>query len=106
MYVAKVNPEMVAQALRLGVPAEWENEAAGQLFLDMSIGMNVSTTERLGDLQSDVWTALQPRLLSSGAIPELVDVGTFLNDTYIAAANDFDRAVVEAEAAAWLAANQ
>lgn len=106
MYVAKVNPEMVAQALRKGVPAEWENEAAGQLFLDMSIGMNVSTTERLGDLQTDVWTALQPRLLSSGAIPQEVDVTSFLNDTYIAAANDFDRAEVEAEAAAWLEANK
>jgi NitT/TauT family transport system substrate-binding protein len=106
MYVAKVNPEMVAEALRQGVPAEWENEAAGQLFLDMSVGMNVSTTERLGDLQSDVWTALQPRLLSSGAIAEQVDVTTFLNDTYIAAANDFHRAAVEAEAAAWLEANK
>lgn len=106
MYVAKVNPEMVAQALRKGVPAEWENEAAGQLFLDMSIGMNVSTTERLGDLQTGVWTALQPRLLSSEAIPQEVDVTSFLNDTYIAAANDFDRAEVEAEAAAWLEANK
>ena len=106
MYAASVNPEMVAQALRKGVPAEWEDEAAGQLYLDMSIGMNQSTTERLGDLQKDVWTALQPRLLSSGAIPELVDVSTFLNDTYIAAANDFDRAEVEAQAAAWLEANK
>jgi NitT/TauT family transport system substrate-binding protein len=53
-----------------------------------------------------VWTALQPRLLSSGAIPEVVDVSTFLNDTYIAAANDFDRAEVEAQAAAWLEANK
>lgn len=106
MYVAAVNPEMVAEALRQAVPAEWENPDAGQLFLDMSIGMNLSTTERLGDLQTDVWTALQPRLLSSGAIPQEVDVSTFLNDTYIAAANDFDRAEVEAEAAAWLEANK
>lgn len=106
MYVAAVNPEMVAEALRQGVPAEWENEEAGQLYLDMSIGMNLSTTERLGDLQTDVWTNIQPRLVSSGAIPEAVDVSTFLNDTYIEAANDFDRAEVEAEAAAWLAENQ
>lgn len=106
MYVASVNPEMVAEALRQAVPAEWENEDAGQLFLDMSIGMNVSVTERLGDLQADVWTAIQPRFLSSGAITEQVDVSTFLNDTYIAAANDWDRAEVEAEAAAWLAENQ
>lgn len=105
MYVSQVNPEAVAEMLRQGVPAEWENEEAGQLFLDMSIGMNLSTTELLGDLQTEVWTALQPRLLSSGAIAAEVDVTTFLNDTYIAAANDFDRAEVEAEAAAWLEAN-
>jgi NitT/TauT family transport system substrate-binding protein len=97
---------MVAQALRKGVPAEWENEAAGQLFLDMSVGMNLSVTERLGDLQSSVWTAIQPRFVSSGAVAQEVDVTTFLNDTYIAAANDFDRAAVEADAAAWLAANK
>jgi NitT/TauT family transport system substrate-binding protein len=106
MYVATVNPEAVAAMLRQGVPAEWENEDAGQLYLDMSIGMNVSMTERLGDLQTDVWTALQPRLLSSGAIETEVDVTAFLNDIYIAGANDFDRAQVEADAAAWLAANQ
>lgn len=105
MYVASVKPEAVAQMLRKGVPAEWENEEAGQLFLDMSIGMNVSTTERLGDLQPDVWQALQPRLLSSGAIESEVDVTTFLNDTYIAAANDFDRAQVEADVTAWMEAN-
>jgi NitT/TauT family transport system substrate-binding protein len=97
---------MVAQALRKGVPAEWENEAAGQLFLDMSVGMNLSVTERLGDVQPAVWTAIQPRFVSSGAVAQEVDVTTFLNDTYIAAANDFDRAEVEADAAAWLAANK
>lgn len=105
MHVASVNPEAVAQMLRKGVPEEWENEEAGQLFLDMSIGMNVSVTEQAGDLQTDVWTALQPRLLSSGAIEAEVDSASFLNDTYIAAANDFDRAEVEADATAWMEAN-
>ncbi len=106
MYVAKVNPEAVAQMLRKGVPAEWENEEAGQMFLDMSIGMNLSTTERLGDLQTDVWTKLQPRLLSSGAITAEVDVTKFLNDTYTAITVGTQDAAVEADAAAWLAANQ
>ena len=44
-------------------------------------------------------------MVSSGAIAEAVDVSTFLNDTYIEAANNFDKAEVEADAAAWLAAN-
>ena len=106
MYVAEVNPEAVAEMLRQGVPEEWENEDAGQLYLEMSIGMNVSTTERLGDIQTQVWIDLEPRLLESGGIETSVDVTTFLNDTYIDAANDFDRAEVEADAAAWFAENQ
>lgn len=106
MYASKVNPEAVATILRQNVPAEWENAEAGQLYLDMSIKMNLSETERLGDLQADVWKGIQPRLLSSGAIPSEVDVTTFLNDTYIEAANDWDRAEVESEVAAWADANK
>jgi len=106
MYVGKVNPDAVEQMLRKAVPEEWEVEAAGMGLFQGVLPMNISTTERLGDLQADVWTNVQPRMVSSGAIEEAVDVSTFLNDTYIDAANDFDRAAVEADAAAWLAANQ
>ncbi|ROU04250.1 ABC transporter substrate-binding protein [Histidinibacterium lentulum] len=106
MYVAAVNPEAVAEMLRQAVPEEWENEDAGQLYLDMSIGMNLSTTERLGDVQPDVWNSIQPQFLESGAIEEIVPAEDFLNDIYIEAANDFDRAEVEAEAAAWMEENQ
>ncbi|MFT6076460.1 MAG: NitT/TauT family transport system substrate-binding protein [Yoonia sp.] len=106
MYVGKVNPDAVELMLRKGVPEEWEVEAAGMGLFQGVLPMNISTTERLGDLQADVWTNVQPRMLSSGAIEEMVDVSTFLNDTYIDAANDFDKAQVEADAAAWLAANQ
>jgi len=106
MYVASVNPEAVAEMLRQAVPEEWENEDAGQLYLDMSIGMNLSTTERLGDPQPDVWNSIQPQLQASGAIETVLPAEDFLNDIYIEAANDFDRAEVEAEAAAWMEANQ
>ncbi|MGI9419224.1 MAG: ABC transporter substrate-binding protein [Geminicoccaceae bacterium] len=105
LYVSKVNPEAVAAMLKAGVPAEWEDEEAGQKMLDASMGMNISVTERLGDVEPDVWSTIQPRLLSSGATAEEVDINSFLNDTYIAAANDFDPAQVEADAKAWLYAN-
>ena len=105
MYVGEVNPEAAEQMLRQGVPEEWEVEAAGMGLFEGVLPMNISTTERAGDLQADVWTNIQPRMMSSGAINEEVDVSTFLNDAYIEAANDFDRAEVEAEAAAWLDAN-
>jgi NitT/TauT family transport system substrate-binding protein len=106
MYVSMVNPAAVELMLRKAVPEEWEDEAAGMSLFEGVLPMNISTTERLGDVQPTVWTEVQPRMLSSGAIEKEVDVTTFLNDTYIAAANDFDRAAVEADAAAWLEANK
>ena len=105
MYAATVDPEAVAEMLRQAVPAEWEMEDAGQLYLDMSIGMNVSKTERLGDVEPDVWAALQPQMLASGGISEEIDVSTLLNDTYIEAANDFDREQVKQDIEAWKAEN-
>lgn len=105
MYVSVNHPDVVETMLRSAVPEEWENEAAGMSLLRGVIGMNVSTTERAGDLQTDVWASIQPRLLSSGAIEREVDPAEFLNDTYIEAANDFDRAEVDAEADAWREAN-
>ena len=59
----------------------------------------------IGDLQAEVWTGIQPRLVSSGATSKEVDVSMFLNDTYIDAANDFDRAAVDADIAKWRADN-
>lgn len=105
MHVGAANPDAVEAMLRAAVPEEWENEAAGMGLFQGVLPMNISTTERPGDLQADVWTDIQPRMVSSGAITEEIDVSTFLNDTYIDAANDFDRAEVEAEAAAWMEAN-
>jgi NitT/TauT family transport system substrate-binding protein len=82
MYAAIDNADMEAM-LRAAVPEEWENAAAGKSLLDGVIPMNTSSTPRLGDLQTDVWTNIQDRLVSSGATTRLVDVGDFLNDTYI-----------------------
>lgn len=101
MHVSTFNTEVVEKMLRMAVPEEWEDEAAGKSLLEGVIPMNISVTENAGDLQTDVWTNIQPRLLSSGAIEKEVDVSTFLNDTYIKAANDFDRAEVAEEVKAW-----
>jgi NitT/TauT family transport system substrate-binding protein len=105
IYAAEVNPEAVSQILQQTVPEEWEDMASGQAFLDQSIILNVSITDRIGDLQSDVWTSIQPQLVEGGLIPSPLPVAQFLNDRFVDAANDWDRAEVAAEADAWLAAN-
>lgn len=105
IHVSTLNPDVVEKMLRDAVPEEWEDEAAGKSLLEGVIPMNISVTERIGDVQTDVWKNIQPRLLSSGAIEKEVDVASFLNDTYIDAANDFDRDEVAAEVKAWADAN-
>ena len=105
IHVSTLRPDVVEKMLRDAVPEEWEDEAAGMSLLEGVLPMNISVTERIGDVQTDVWTNIQPRLLSSGAIEREVDVSTFLNDTYIDAANDFDRDEVAAEVEAWAAEN-
>lgn len=105
MYAASQNKEATAEMLRQAVPEEWENEDAGQLFLDMSIGMNQSVTDRLGDVEPQVWTDIQPQMVSAGGIEKEVPVDQFLNDTYIDAANDFDKEQVKADIDKWAEEN-
>lgn len=105
MHAVTVNRDAVAEILKKNVPEEWEIEEAGQLFLDMSIGMNVSVTDQCGAPQPDVWTAIQPQMKAAGGIEEIVPVEDFLNDSFMAAVNDFDRDEVAAEINAWAAEN-
>lgn len=105
IHVSTLRPDVVEKMLRDAVPEEWEDEAAGKSLLDGVIPMNISSTERYGDVQTQVWTDIQPRMLEAGGISELVEVDKFLNDAYIEAANDFDRDEVAAEVEAWAAEN-
>ncbi|MCY4284506.1 MAG: ABC transporter substrate-binding protein [Thiotrichales bacterium] len=105
IHVSTLRPDVVEKMLREAVPEEWEDEAAGKSLLEGVIPMNISSTERYGDVQTQVWTDIQPRMIEAGAISGKVDVNTFLNDTYIEAANDFDRDEVAAEVEAWAAEN-
>ncbi|KAA0969573.1 ABC transporter substrate-binding protein [Aureimonas fodinaquatilis] len=105
MYAAEVDPDFVAAVSKAAVPEEWENEKFGREFLDASIPMNVSVTELSGDLQPEVWKKVQPPMVKQGAIDAEIDPATFLDDRFIASANDWDHAEVEAEIKAWRDAN-
>ncbi len=105
MWAASVDPDAVAAMAAAAVPEEWENPEFGREFLDASIGMNVSVTELLGDPQLDAWTALQPRLISVGAIQQEFDPASFIDSSFIEAANDWSREELEADVAAWRAEN-
>jgi NitT/TauT family transport system substrate-binding protein len=101
MYVAEVDPEVVAKSHAEAVPEEWEDPEFGQQYLDNAIRLNVSVTDNLGDLQTEIWEGIQPAMQKFGVIEEIVDTADFLEPAFIEPANDWDRAEVEAEVAAW-----
>lgn len=101
MFVAEVDPEVVAEIAREAVPEEWEDPEFGQQYLDNAIRLNVSVTETLGGLNPDTWEAIQPGMEKFGLIDEQVDPEEFLDSAPVEAANDFDRDEIEEEVKAW-----
>ncbi|WAJ26378.1 ABC transporter substrate-binding protein [Antarcticirhabdus aurantiaca] len=105
MIAADYDPDAVAAMTKAAVPEEWASDEFGRAFFDASVPMNRSQTERLGDLQAQVWKDVQPPMIKVGAIDGEVDPSTFLDDRFIGPANDFDREKVKADVAAWKEAN-
>jgi NitT/TauT family transport system substrate-binding protein len=105
MYVAQVDPEVVAKIAQTAVPAEWEDPTFGAQYLANAMRLNVSVTENKGDLQTEIWSGIQPAMIKFGVIGEGVEPSVFLDPSFIAPANDWSAEEVEKEVADWRAAN-
>jgi NitT/TauT family transport system substrate-binding protein len=91
---AKLDPERVSSLCRAAVPEEWTNAEAGQALMDAAICLNYPVTEAFGDLERDVWTGLQQLYRGLGMVDAEIDPASFLDDSLIAAANDFTDAEI------------
>jgi NitT/TauT family transport system substrate-binding protein len=105
MYVAETDPEVVAEIARTTVPEEWEDAGFGQQYLNNAIRLNVSVTENKGDLQTEIWSSIQPAMVKFGVIGGEVDPATFLDPSFIGPANDWSEEEVQQEVEAWRAEN-
>lgn len=105
MHVAKVDPEVVAHIARTAVPEEWEDPTFGQQYLENAMRLNVSVTDTLGGLQTEIWNGIQPAMMKFELIEEEVDASTFLDPALVEAANDFSTDEVAQEVAEWKSAN-
>lgn len=105
MAAAKINPEGVILMLQQDLPSEWENVEVGMRAFN-SIMDRTSITETLGEIRHDVWNNMQDLMIAVDILDTTVDTSTFLNDSFIEVANDFDWDEVEAEIAAWVAENE
>ena len=104
-YVAKVDPAALEMMARKIVPEEWVDEQFGKGFLKGAIRLNYPLTERFGELRPQMWEKVQGQMIKIGEIEQKYDPATFLDPSYIDAANDWDRKKVEADVAAWKKAN-
>jgi NitT/TauT family transport system substrate-binding protein len=102
-----IDPKAVASMCRAAVPEEWENldtgwEIANNSFFDL----NLRRTLLFGELQPDVWAAVQVPYVKLGELPNTIETGEFLDDSFIAGANDFTTAEVKDYINAWKGANE
>ena len=105
MYVAQIDPEVVAKIAQTAVPEEWEDPTFGEQYLANAMRLNVSVTDQKGDLQTEIWSGIQPAMIKFGVIGEAVEPSVFLDPSFIAPANDWSAEEVQKEVADWRAAN-
>lgn len=105
MYVAQIDPEVVAKIAQITVPVEWEDPTFGEQYLAHAMRLNGSVTDQNGDLQTEIWSRIQPAMIKLGVICEAVEPSVFLDPSFIAPANDWSAEEVQKEVADLRAAN-
>jgi NitT/TauT family transport system substrate-binding protein len=106
-YAGMHNPDAVFLMAQEEVPEEAQDEEFGRIFLEQAIDLQtpVEGTDSFGALRPDAWSAVMEQLIEGGELEEPFDPDDFLDDRFIAGANDWDRGEVEQEIDDWLAEN-
>jgi len=102
-----LDTKLTASACRTMVPEDFENVAVGErLIQNNAYGMQLRRTQDWGELQPDVWAAIQPPYVKVGEIKAEIDPAKFLDSSFIEAANDFTTDDVKKVIYAWRDANK
>lgn len=104
-YVGFARPDVVEAIAREAVPAEWRKEDVAKALLKNVIDVHRPEGDLIGEVREKVWEASEQRLLNAEIIEEDIDLETVLNDTFIQAANDWDRGAVKQRANKWAEEN-
>lgn len=106
-YAGVYDPDALQAMSMAAVPDEWQDEEAGRALLDAVVGRVMpDDNDLIGQIRPDVWELSQQQLIAAGELEAEQDLSEILDGSLVEEANDWDRAEVEAEVAAWLEANQ
>ena len=88
-------------------PDQWENLEAGYKLLNTATYQTTLVRTRLrGEPQPYVWKNIQPPYVKMGELDEVIDTSTFLDASFIEAANDYTTEEVRNALVEWEKANQ
>jgi NitT/TauT family transport system substrate-binding protein len=97
----------VMAACKKRIPEQWEKPGNGERVVTNSVmNTQIRRTVKYGELQRDVWEGIQQPYVDFGEIPKEIEIDTFLDPSFIDAANDFTTDEVKAGVKAWKEANK
>ena len=105
-HAGVLDTKLAASVCRGFVPEQFENVDVGMRMMNNAIyNTQLRRTKSFGELQPDVWVKLQGPYIKTKEISKEIDPATFLDDSFVAAANDFTTEQVKEKVNAWKAAN-
>jgi NitT/TauT family transport system substrate-binding protein len=101
-----LDTKLAASVCRTKLPEQYENLEIGLSLMNGSVyERQLRRTKDFGELQPDVWAAIQPPYVKQGEITKELDPATFLDSSFIEAANSFTTDDVKKNMNAWKEAN-
>jgi NitT/TauT family transport system substrate-binding protein len=89
-HAGVVDTKLTASACRESIPEQFENLENGLRMMNNSVYVNLlRRTKDYGELQPDVWAAIQGPYVRLGEISKNIEPDTFLDASFIPAANNW-----------------
>ncbi len=101
-HAALVDTKAAAAICKKTLPEQWENPTVGMnVLLAAAKQTNLVRTKQRGEPQPDVWARIQGPYVKLKEIDQKIEPKTFIDDSYIEAANDYSTADVKEAIAKW-----
>lgn len=101
-----VDTKLTASACRTQVPEEFENLETGLNLVTQNVYVQqLRRTKDYGELQPDVWSSIQGTYVKLGEISKTIEPDTFLDASFIEAANNWTLDQVKEGMSKWKAEN-
>jgi len=106
-HAGVLDTKLSASACRTVIPEQFEDINVGMQMMNTAVYVyQLRRGIEFGELQPDVWAAIQSPYVKLGEIKKEIDPDTFLDSSFLEAANDFTLDQVKAGMAEWKEANR